>query len=157
MNLSNPHLAKTVLIALLVTLLAAIWWFSDQLLATVTQGKHLSSQTVTCDFYQQPCLIENDKGTITLSIDNKIIQSFEPLAFRLQFTGYSPMQADIDFQGIEMFMGVNLLSLTKQQDGTFTGIHTLPGHSNMSMTWRALINFKDTDNGQQVAFEFELD
>ncbi len=157
MNLSNTHLTKSILSGLLIILLATIWWFSRQQLTTVTQSNYLSSETVTCDFSQHPCRIENEHGSITLNIDNKIIQSFEPLAFVLQYTGYSPIEAGIEFQGIEMFMGVNLLTLKKQQDGTFTGIHTLPGHSNMSMTWQALITFKDADSEQQVAFEFELD
>lgn len=157
MTSSKPILRKLLFIALLLTLLAIILWFTRHLLSTVAESSYLSSQTLTCDFNQNPCHIKNPQGSITLKVTNKIIQSFEPLDFTLQFTGDSPKKADIDFQGVEMFMGVNQLKLTKQSDGFFTGTQTLPGHSDRSMTWRALINFAMADKQQQVIFEFKLD
>ncbi len=152
----NP-LNKLFFIALLLAVLAIIIWFGRQQLSTATDSNYLSSQTVSCNFSQDPCFIKNSHGSIKLSVDNKIIQSFEPLAFSLQFTGFSPNAVEIEFEGVEMFMGVNQLTLTKQDDDSFSGIHTLPGHSDRSMTWRAHVTFIEKSKTQQVAFEFELD
>ena len=157
MTSPKKPLHKLFFIVLLLAILTAIIWFGRQQLSTAIDTNYLSSQTVSCNLNQNQCYTTNSQGSIKLTVNNKIIQSFEPLAFSLQFTGFSPNTAEIEFEGVEMFMGVNQLRLTKQSDNSFTGIHTLPGHSDRSMTWRAHVTFIEHNKTQQVVFEFELD
>ncbi|MEH6443086.1 MAG: hypothetical protein V7784_04230 [Oceanospirillaceae bacterium] len=146
------NLLLTLLLALLLT---AIWWFSTQTSLNQSSSKALGN--ISCDFNNQACLFQEKGNKVHFTIANKTMQSFEPLTFNLEFVGYSPETVAIDFQGIEMFMGANLLNLEKSSDNTFTGTHTLAGHAGMSMTWRAIVKFTQSGQAETVEFEFELE
>jgi hypothetical protein len=146
------NLSLTLLLAILLT---AIWWFTNQTSFNRSSAKILG--TVSCDFYNQACLFRKKNKKIHLTVSNRTIQSFEPLTFNLEFIGYNPEIVVIDFQGIEMFMGANLLKLEKKSDNLFAGTHTLAGHAAMSMTWRAVVKFTKNGQTETVEFEFELE
>jgi|GEM_PF-3933305 len=157
---STNLLLKLLSTLLLIALLGAIWWFAKaQTTPTATVAIGDTSQslpTIECDFKQQLCSSANSSSQVDLSIDSQQIKSFVPLPFKLEFIGLNPDTVSIDFQGIEMFMGANLLQLNKQTDGSFTGTITLAGHAGHHMTWRAVVKMTKADNIQEAHFVFKL-
>lgn len=156
MNSQANKTYKVLLAITLATTLAVILWFSSHQQSALSQDS-FSANSTRCDFIKTPCHTQNGQQKITLSVSNAVILSFEPLEFTVDLEGANADAVNIDFQGIEMFMGVNKLDLDKITQNKFTGIHTLAGHSDRSMTWRAIINIQTSNNTQQVAFEFGLD
>ncbi|EPJ52084.1 MAG: hypothetical protein OFPI_15630 [Osedax symbiont Rs2] len=150
---------KLVSTFLLIALLGAIWWFAKaQTTPNVTHisGTNQALPTVECDFKQQLCRSSNASSQVDLSIDSQQIKSFIALPFKLKIDGLNPDTVSIDFQGIEMFMGANLLQLEKQADNSFTGTITLAGHAGHHMTWRAVVKMTEAANSQEVHFVFKL-
>ena len=148
---------KLASIFALILILGAIWWFAKtQTTPALVSDANQPIPSIECDFKQQLCISANGSIEVNLSIDSQHIKSFVPLPFRLNFKGIDPKTVSIDFQGIEMFMGANLLMLSKQDDRSFTGTITLAGHAGHHMTWRAVVKMTEADSTQQVHFDFKL-
>lgn len=146
-------------IVLLLGTISTLIWLTQQprLLQYLDPTTINAAPTKQCSLQHKNCQIERDNHHITLHVPNKIILSFEPLIFNLTFTGIIPSHVEIDFEGVEMFMGANKLTLIPTLEGNFTGTYTLPGHSDRSMTWRAKVSYLDGEKHNQVWFEFPLD
>lgn len=149
-NLSQKLIKTFILLLLLV----AAWYFSGYF--NLSENRSNVIATVQCDFSATPCQIEQNGTKVTLSIDNPPISAFTPLDFRYTFSNFDAQTIDIDFQGIEMFMGANTLSMKQQREGVYLGTKTLPGHSDRGMTWRAIVTAKNATQTQVYHFEFEL-
>ncbi|MEH6576330.1 MAG: hypothetical protein V7731_04565 [Amphritea sp.] len=155
MNKSNKSLIiKLSTTLLLVGTLAGIWLFSNSFLNRQVEGVDVI-QTVVCDFQQGSCQATRGKQQIILAIDAESITSFTPLDFRVQLAGFEADEVSIDFQGVDMFMGINQLSLTEQSNGHYTGTKTLPGHANEAMVWRAKVFVRQGEQMTAGWFDFE--
>ena len=144
---------------LLIALLGVIWWFAKTQTtpsAPPISGTNQPFPTIECDFKQQLCRSSNASAQVDLSIDSQQIKSFIALPFKLKIDGLNPDTVSIDFQGIEMFMGANLLPLEKHPDNSFSGTITLAGHAGHHMTWRAVVKMTEAANSQEVHFVFKL-
>jgi hypothetical protein len=159
MSEQKKHKITNLLISiLLIIILASIWFFTQpkQINTDDTTVDITSLQNINCVLSQNNCISKTDSQVLTLSVLNKDISAFTPLTFQLTLQGFSAQKAHIDFEGIEMFMGANVLTLTKQPDDSFTGIISLPGHTGHGMTWRAVTKVMTEHSTQQVSFEFPL-
>jgi hypothetical protein len=154
----NHKITNLFLSALLLIILAGIWLFTQpkQIKTDNTQANSTNFSSVSCVLSNSNCIIKTDHHTITLAVVSNDISAFAPLTFELTMQGLLAQQAHIDFEGIEMFMGANSLTLTKQQDNSFTGTISLPGHAGHGMTWRAVTKLVTEQSSQQVIFEFPL-
>lgn len=157
MNKSNKRLIlRLSIMLLLIGTLAGIWLYSNSYINRQVEGVDVI-QTVVCDIQQGSCKATRGKQKIILAIDSESIRSFIPLDFRVRLAGFQADEVSIDFQGVDMFMGVNQLSLTGQANGDYTGTITLPGHHNVAMVWRAKVSVRQ---GEQVTagwFDFEVE
>lgn len=154
----NHKITNLFLSTLLIVILAAIWLFTQpkQINTDNTLANSTNSSSVSCVLSKSNCILTTDNHTITLAVISTDISAFTPLTFELTLQGFMAQQAHIDFEGIEMFMGANSLALTKQQDNSFTGTISLPGHAGHGMTWRAITKLITEQSSQQVIFEFPL-
>ncbi|EPJ43434.1 MAG: hypothetical protein OFPII_41640 [Osedax symbiont Rs1] len=110
---------------------------------------------VKCDIRKQ-CKSNAQALTAQLSIQQSDIRSFTPLPFKLSFDGINPDSANIDFQGVDMFMGSHKIQLEKRPDHSFYGDITLSGHHGKAMTWRAVVTYTLNGQSAEVWFEFPL-
>lgn len=139
---------------LLIITLAGIWVLSNSFLNRQEEGVDVI-QAVVCDLQQGPCQATRGNQQITFAIDTESITSFTPLDFRVQLVGFEANEVSIDFQGVDMFMGINQLSLTGQSNGHYTGTKTLPGHVNEAMVWRAKVFVRQGERVTAGWFDFE--
>lgn len=152
----GPILKKLIILTLLLLTLVSTWWFTSiypEQQSTTTQPLSITR----CDFVTAPCITSVDEKTVSLTLNTTTIASFTPMDFIVTLEGFDTDTVEIDFQGIEMFMGSNFMTLEKKQNSRFEGSKTLPGHSDQSMTWRAIVTMKDNNQQQSVWFEFELE
>jgi len=159
MSEQKKHKITNLLISfLLIAVLAAIWFFTQpKQISAVNSPEALTDlPTVSCVLAKNTCTSTKGGQSVTLSVISDDISAFTPLDLQLTLKGITAEQADIDFEGIEMFMGANALSLTKQAEGSFTGTITLPGHTGHGMTWRAVTKLTTQQGSQHVSFEFPL-
>ncbi len=128
--------------------------FSNNVLKQQKQGVDVI-QAVVCDFTKGPCKAVRKAQQIIFAIEAGTTSSFVPLDFRVQLVGFAANSVAIDFQGVDMFMGINKLDLKRQADGSYIGTRTLPGHVNQSMLWRAKIYIHQGDAVAAGWFDFE--
>jgi len=159
MSAQKKHKITNLLISsLLIIILAAIWFYTQpQQISTVNTPEALTDlPTIRCVLAKNSCTSTKGDQSVTLSVISSDVSAFTPLNLQLTLKGITAKQAHIDFEGIEMFMGANALSLTKQAEGSFTGTITLPGHTGHGMTWRAVTKLTTQQGPQHVSFEFPL-
>ena len=145
-----------ILSASLLIMLLAIWWFTKHTnLADVSDESYLAR--VSCDLKATPCVAKTNGSQILLAVQSQDITSFQPLPFIVTFKGIEASNVSIDFQGIEMFMGSNILPFKMSSANVFTATHTLAGHTGYSMTWRAILKFDHKGTSQETWFEFPLE
>lgn len=157
MTKQNSKLTINLLLSLsLFIMLLALWWFTQHANLTNDSDENYLAK-VSCDLAATPCISQLKDSEILLAVESQDITSFKPLPFKVTFKGLNASNVSIDFQGIEMFMGSNKLPLNESSDNTFTGTHTLAGHSGYSMTWRAIVKFDRNGTSQEIWFEFPLE
>ncbi|UTW10736.1 hypothetical protein [Marinobacterium rhizophilum] len=108
-----------------------------------------------CDLAQAPCVASHAGLSVTLSVDSAKFRSYEPLTFSVKVSGMEAESARIEFEGVEMFMGVNELPLLPASGGGFSGSTSLPGHA-YPMTWRARVQLMQADSLVESEFLFDL-
>ncbi|MGB1237568.1 MAG: hypothetical protein ACPG4U_05110 [Pseudomonadales bacterium] len=146
-----PILPKLLSCLALLCALGAIWYFTQP---AVSDDSGVPS--VKCNFTTQPCAVETHYGRAELQIIDSDISAFTALRFRFTQAGLAADSVEIDFQGIEMFMGAHKVTLQKRDNGDFEAVKTLPGHSDRSMTWRAVVSSRTQAKTYVEHFVFEL-
>jgi hypothetical protein len=84
-----------------------------------------------------------------------VLASYQPLNFSLKVSGMEPESAHIEFEGVDMFMGVNELALQPSGAGHFNGTLALPGHAH-AMAWRARVQLVQAGTLVESEFVFDL-
>ena len=154
-TLNKPLIKNISTTLILMGILAGLWTFANNSLQQKEEGVDVL-QAVACDFQQEPCKVIRGNQQIILAIETETIASFSPLEFRIQLVGLGADEVAIDFQGVDMFMGINQLDLTRQTDGSYTGTKILSGHVDQSMMWRAKVFVRRNDTITAGWFDFEV-
>jgi len=113
-------------------------------------------EPVACDIKAGPCIGRQDDLAVQFSVNGDVIGSHQPLQFNVEVEGLRPDGVRIDFEGVEMFMGLNRLVLDENSAGGFSGTRELPGHA-YPMTWRARVLLEKDGALIEAGFEFELE
>jgi hypothetical protein len=139
-------IASTVLLASL----AGIAWYKNQqnIPLKITSQSQVDK---SCDLNYNECssLIENT-GQITFSMMPRPIPLVSKLSLTVKTNLKNIKQIMIDFKGIDMEMGPNLVILKQNNDGDFVGEGMLPVCIRQSMNWKALV-YVDTSSGLYLA------
>ena len=154
-TLNKPLIKNISTTLILMGILAGLWTFANNSLQQKEEGVDVL-QAVACDFQQESCMVIRENQQIILAIETEIIASFSPLEFRVKLVGLGADEVAIDFQGVDMFMGINQLDLTRQTDGSYTGTKILSGHVDQSMMWRAKVFVRRNDTITAGWFDFEV-
>jgi hypothetical protein len=108
-----------------------------------------------CDFAQGTCVARRGELSVELAVDAPVLASYQPLNFMLEVSGMAPESARIEFEGVDMFMGVNSLQLVPAGKGRYSGTIALPGHAH-AMTWRARVQLHRAGTPMEAVFLFDL-
>lgn len=93
-----------------------------------------------CDLRAGPCTTRLDGGSsVSLAIEPRRIPVMKPLQFRVEMKNLAADQVVIDFQGVDMNMGLNRAKLEPAGEGVFTGQGTLPVCVRDAMEWEAKV------------------
>jgi hypothetical protein len=96
--------------------------------------------SANCDLHQRPCEARlPDGGKLRFSITPREIPLIEPLDLRVELEGTEASRVEVDFAGLNMFMGYNRVHLSADDPGTYAGIGRLPVCVQQRMTWEARV------------------
>ncbi|WP_084783600.1 hypothetical protein [Marinobacterium aestuarii] len=156
---SSAAAKKYGVVALSVVILAAVLLFPKLYQPEGRAGEVLQSGEVirapACDFAQGACVASRGELSVELAVEAPVLASYQPLNFSLKVRGMEPDSARIEFEGVDMFMGVNELALLPAGSGHFNGTLTLPGHAH-AMAWRARVQLLQAGSLVESAFVFDL-
>jgi hypothetical protein len=111
---------------------------------------------VACDIEKGPCISRHGDLAVRFAVNGEVIGSYQPLQFYVEVSGLRPDSVTIEFEGVEMFMGINRLVLDENTAGKFSGTLGLPGHA-YPMLWRARVLLEKGGSLIDAGFEFELE
>jgi len=140
---------------LLLVSLAGVAWYKNQqdIPLEITSQSEVDK---TCNLNSQECssAIENI-GDITFSINPRPIPLVSNLDLTVRTDLKNIQQVKIDFKGIDMDMGPNLVTLKKNKNGDFFGIGMLPVCIRRSMNWQAFVYIKTNSGLYMAPYIFE--
>ncbi len=138
----------------LALLLAVAWkmwpsWFPPRLA--------VASPPRDCNLHRESCRAGFPDGAwVELSITPRPVEPLKPLTLRVRVEGIRPEQVEVDFSGVEMYMGYNRASLRPGEgSGEFVGRAVLPVCTWSRMTWRAEVLLRAPQGVHVAPFEFE--
>jgi hypothetical protein len=140
---------------LAVCLLLGLWFIALEYSSQKDEGVDFI-KSAACDIRKPPCTAKRGKQQIRFAIESNEIRSFVPLTFKVWLTEIDAKKITIDFEGVDMYMGIISLALDETAEATYTATSLLPGHVNQSMIWRAKILVQQGENVIGTAFEFPL-
>lgn len=109
-----------------------------------------------CDLHQGVCSVSvPDLGTVSLSIEPRPIPVIKPLHVTVQTDGFAANAVTVDFNGVNMNMGINRYAMIKQGENRFEGDSMLPVCVRNRMAWQADVQV-ETAKGMYV-FPFRFD
>ncbi|WP_020679500.1 hypothetical protein [Marinobacterium rhizophilum] len=107
-----------------------------------------------CDLATAACIARGEGLDVTLGVTGTLA-SYEPVTFIVTVHGMTPDAVNIEFEGVEMFMGINQLALVPDDEGRFSGTLALPGHAH-AMTWRARVLLYRAGTLTESEFIFDM-
>lgn len=109
-----------------------------------------------CDLRTDPCSASFAGGArIGFRIAPEGIPVSQPLTLTVTAEGLAAEAVEVDFQGVDMNMGFNRVTLGQAGEGRFSGEALLPVCIRGGMTWQATV-ILDTDEGPyEAAFRFD--
>jgi len=127
---------KDALLPLLAVLTLAGGYFLQQ--AGLLQPEQVKQQiSADCDLQQQSCQVELPDGSqLNLAISPRPFRAVMPLDINLLFNGTRlPDELKIQFEGLNMDMGYNLVTLQKTSANNFQAKAMLPACTLDKMIW----------------------
>ncbi|MFT5722609.1 MAG: hypothetical protein ACI9W6_002942 [Motiliproteus sp.] len=154
----EPSSGNTGLIAILLAcglLLGVSLWLGQELLQQRNSDARLFAPQ-PCDpkQLQQGCSAHRGEQQIRFFIDSAEIGSHAPLALRVDLQGFDAQQVDVEFQGLDMYMGELRVILERGSDHQYRAQGQLPACTTGAMTWRARVWITDADGRSGSWFDF---
>jgi hypothetical protein len=117
---------------------------------------HRALTPAGCDLRQGACVaIFPDGQTLSLDIEPKSLPSMQPLRLTVQISGFSAEDAEVEFNGLTMNMGVNKATLLDVGENRFAGDAILPVCVRRGMDWEARVTATGPEGVWQTSFFFE--
>lgn len=149
---------KPLLLALLMLGLLASFWLGARLiqqsLSTAT-----NALAVACDLQQGPCHFELDGVPMTLEATPRPLRSLLPFELILTLDQPNAMtltRVSAELQGVDMYMGQNLLVLTAEpgNNGLWRERSELAICTTGEMRWSLTLTLETATEQKQARFEF---
>jgi len=111
-----------------------------------------------CDLNNGPCVVTLDGDRrVEFSIAPRPVPVMQPLRLRLATQGFAaPLNAQVDFVGVDMDMGFNRVDLKPAADGTLGGEASLPVCVTGTMDWQAELLLRRPDHAVPTRIRFRF-
>jgi len=162
--LALPHLLENLTLtkflthflssaALIVVFL--LLWLNTDYLSTLMPPKSPSTE-VKCDVQQAPnhCVIDTDIGPIEVFAHSEII-SLEPFTITLKTADPRFSSANIRFEGLEDYMGINQFKFAQDDINTWHAKGSIPICTTKSKTWKVIISLYNDNNYSSYWFKMK--
>lgn len=93
-------------------------------------------------------------GRLEVSLEPRPISTIKPIQVSVSIVGLSAGRVDVDFQGVDMNMGLHRLPLAAAGPGRFSAETTLPVCVTGQMIWQATILVEADRKNISVPFRF---
>jgi hypothetical protein len=143
---------KTLFILGLTALLGGFWLLAQFYLDDFSKVDLITP--APCDLSAGPCQATRGTEQIRFAIESPQIGSHALLQLRVHLEGLAADSIEVDFQGRDMYMGINRVALNKQADGSYWGEGRLPVCTTGEMPWRARVII--TQQNSQVGSWFDF-
>lgn len=109
-----------------------------------------------CDLRSGPCEARFPGGALVgLEIRPNAIPTATPLSIDVVLSGLDAQSVEIDFQGVEMYMGFNRGALSETEPGRYQGRGMIPVCVRTRMTWEARVLIHTPDGLLAAPFRFD--
>lgn len=127
------------------------------LIEELQQADSIRIPPLPCDLHTGDCIASRGNQQLQLSITPGPLESLKPLAVEVRLQQFDARQVMLDLQGVEMYMGINQVHLTQDEDRPhiWRGVTELAVCTTGEMTWRATV-FVDTEE-HLYSTEFDFD
>lgn len=151
-----PILLPRLALALTLAILGVLAY---KLLPGLLAPTGATQAPIRCHPAEQSCeaMLPGD-GRIVVRAAPNPIRPLHPFTLSVQVTGVQARQVDVDFDGVDMRMGINRVRLTPsgQSATLFTGQGMLPVCVSGRMLWSAKVLIDTPSGAHIVPFHFEL-
>lgn len=123
---------------LLIALVVVVGYKLSPLL--LPQADRTVQPDPACDLQRHDCAVDlPGGGKMLFSLGGKPVPLVRPFALEVRASGVEPARVEVDFEGVEMKMGLNRPQLAAGGDGRFVGEASLPVCITGGMEWQATV------------------
>ena len=109
-----------------------------------------------CDLRSGACEARlGDDGRVRFGIEPQTIPTAAPLRLDVELSGLEAETVEVDFVGVEMYMGFNRVALESLGEGRYAGHGMIPVCTSERMTWEARVLIHTSDGLLAAPFRFE--
>jgi predicted nucleic acid-binding Zn ribbon protein len=150
---------QRIILAIIAAILLLILIFLIPWLGKMRQVINPAPQfevVTDCQLGTDTCVARYEHQLVALTVD-KVPMSATPMVFTTRLEGFEAESVVLDFQGKEMFMGINQTDMHQIEPGVWSIQTELPVCTTGRMVWHAtvLIHEADRDYPIKAIFEFE--
>lgn len=110
--------------------------------------------TEGCAPFEGQCIGKKGDQTITVDLGNKAIESITEIPIRVHLDNMTADSLIVDFEGLEMYMGVIRTQLLPNSRGVYQGTIILPECGTGKMLWRARAIIDNGTSKEGIKFDF---
>lgn len=110
-----------------------------------------------CDLHTGACIASRGNQQLQLRVTPGPLASLKPLEVEVRLQQLDARQVMLDLQGVDMYMGLNQIHLTQDEErpDIWRGTTELAVCTTGEMTWRASVYVDTPDNVYSTAFDFD--
>ncbi|ADC61469.1 hypothetical protein [Allochromatium vinosum] len=118
-------------------------------------ASHVAPLDLRCDLRAGPCESRFGGGRVRFGIEPRTLPVAAPLRLEVELSGLTAEAVEVDFVGVEMYMGFNRVALESLGEGRYAGHGMIPVCTSERMTWEARVLIHTPDGLLAAPFRFE--
>ncbi|WP_097461412.1 hypothetical protein [Mangrovitalea sediminis] len=142
-------------IALVASILALIALIQGFNVLSRHQEDVIRFLPAACEPFNGRCHWEDATRMIQVDLPGAELKSLQTFPVRVQLKGIHARQVTVEFQGVDMYMGYNRITLEQQPDGAYTGAAELVACVTGRMQWLAEVVIRDP-SGRATGLRFHF-
>ena len=142
-------------IALVAAILALIAMIQGVNVFSRHQEDAIRYLPAACEPFDGRCHWEDATRMIQVDLPGAELKSLQTFPVRVRLKGIQARQVTVDFQGVDMYMGYNRITLERQPDGIYTGAAELVACATGRMQWQAEVVIRD-HSGRATGLRFRF-